>query len=32
MPEIHPSAIVDPRARIAGDVRIGAFTTIGGDV
>ena len=32
MPEIHPSAIVDPRARIAADVRIGAFTTIGGDV
>ena len=32
MAEIHPTAIVDPRARLAGDVRIGAYTTIGGDV
>ena len=32
MAEIHPTAIVDPRARLAGDVRIGAYTSIGGDV
>ena len=29
---IHPSAIVDPRAQIEGDVRIGAFSVIGADV
>jgi UDP-N-acetylglucosamine acyltransferase len=29
---IHPSAIVDPRARLDADVRIGAFSVIGGDV
>lgn len=29
---IHPTAIVDPRARIAADVEIGAFSVIGEDV
>lgn len=29
---IHPTAIVDPRARIDRDVRIGAFSVIGPDV
>ncbi len=29
---IHPSAIIDPSARIADDVRIGPYTVIGGDV
>jgi UDP-N-acetylglucosamine acyltransferase len=29
---IHPAAIVDPRARLDGDVRIGAFSVIGPDV
>jgi UDP-N-acetylglucosamine acyltransferase len=29
---IHPSAIVDPRARVDRDVRIGAFSVIGPDV
>src|SRR5437867_2351917 len=29
---IHPSAIVDPRAQIDSDVRIGAFSVIGPDV
>lgn len=29
---IHSTAIVDPRARLADDVRVGAFTTIGADV
>jgi UDP-N-acetylglucosamine acyltransferase len=30
--DIHPTAIVDARARIAGDVSIGAYSIIGGDV
>ncbi len=30
--EIHPSAQIDPGARIGADVRIGAFTVIGADV
>jgi UDP-N-acetylglucosamine acyltransferase len=29
---IHPTAIVDPRARIAADAAIGAYSTIGPDV
>lgn len=32
MPDIHESAIVDPAARIAGSVRVGAYATIGPDV
>lgn len=32
MPLIHPTAIVDTRANIAPDVRIGAYCVIGGDV
>ncbi|HEU4990899.1 MAG TPA: acyl-ACP--UDP-N-acetylglucosamine O-acyltransferase [Luteimonas sp.] len=28
-PGIHPSAVVDPEARIGADVRIGAFTLVG---
>ncbi len=32
MPDIHATAIVAPGARIAPDVRIGAWTTIGDDV
>ena len=32
MADIHPTAIVDPRASLADDVRIGAYTTVGGDV
>jgi UDP-N-acetylglucosamine acyltransferase len=32
MGTIHPSAIVDPRAKLAGDVSIGPFTVVGGDV
>lgn len=31
-PRIHPTAIIDPRAEVADDVRIGAFSVIGGDV
>lgn len=29
---IHPSAIIDPQARLAGDVEIGPYTVIGPDV
>lgn len=29
---IHPTAIVDPRAQIDGDVSIGAYSIVGGDV
>ncbi|HEX7030603.1 MAG TPA: acyl-ACP--UDP-N-acetylglucosamine O-acyltransferase [Gammaproteobacteria bacterium] len=29
---IHPTAIVDPKARLADDVRVGAFSVIGPDV
>jgi len=29
---IHPTAIVDPRARLADDVRIGAYSIVGPDV
>ncbi len=32
MPEIHPAAIVDPRASIAADASIGAYCLVGGDV
>ncbi|MDX1648641.1 MAG: acyl-ACP--UDP-N-acetylglucosamine O-acyltransferase [Myxococcota bacterium] len=32
MPEIHPTAAVDPRAKLAGDVRIGAFAVVGPEV
>lgn len=32
MPEIHPTAVVDPGAKLADDVRIGAYTTVGPDV
>jgi len=29
---IHPSAIIDPRARLAAGVRVGAFSVIGPEV
>ncbi|MCY7388683.1 MAG: acyl-[acyl-carrier-protein]--UDP-N-acetylglucosamine O-acyltransferase, partial [Burkholderiales bacterium] len=29
---IHPTAIVDPRARLGADVRVGAYTVVDGDV
>ena len=29
MPDIHPSALVDPAARLAADVRIGAWSIVG---
>lgn len=32
MSNIHPSAVIDPGAKIADEVTIGAFTTIGGEV
>jgi UDP-N-acetylglucosamine acyltransferase len=32
MPTIHPTAIIDPRAELADDVEVGAFTTIGAGV
>jgi UDP-N-acetylglucosamine acyltransferase len=32
MPEIHPTAIVDPAAKLADDVRIGPYCIIDGDV
>jgi UDP-N-acetylglucosamine acyltransferase len=32
MPNIHPSAIVDPAARLADDVQVGPFSIIGADV
>ncbi len=32
MPEVHPTAVVDPAAKIAEDVVIGAFATVGPDV
>ena len=32
MPEIHPTAIVDPAAQLADDVRIGPYCIIDGDV
>ncbi len=32
MPEIHPSAIVDPAARLGEGVRIGPYCTVGPDV
>jgi UDP-N-acetylglucosamine acyltransferase len=31
-PLIHPTAVIDPSARLAADVRVGAFTLIGADV
>ncbi len=31
-PRIHPTAVIDPKAQIAEDVRIGAFSVIGADV
>ncbi len=31
-PLIHPTAVVDPSARLADDVRVGAFSFIGADV
>lgn len=31
-PLIHPTAIIDPRARLADDVRVGAFSIVGADV
>jgi len=31
-PLIHPTAVIDPSARLADDVRVGAFTIIGPDV
>lgn len=32
MPRIHPSAAVDPRAKLAQDVEVGAFAFVGPDV
>lgn len=32
MPDIHPTAIVDPKAKIAENVQIGAYSMIGPDV
>jgi len=32
VPQIHPTALVDPGARIADDVAVGAFSIVGGDV
>jgi UDP-N-acetylglucosamine acyltransferase len=32
VPDIHPTALVDPAARLADDVRIGAWSTIGAAV
>lgn len=32
MPDIHPSSVIDPAARIADTVKIGPFCTIGPDV
>lgn len=32
MPDVHPTAIVDPRAQLAGDVRIEPYAIIGPDV
>ena len=32
MPQIHPTALVEPGARIADDVSIGPFSIVGGDV
>lgn len=32
MSRIHPTAIVDPGARLAGDVEIGPYTVVGGEV
>ncbi len=32
MPEIHPSAVVDPNAQIADDVKIGPFCVVGPNV
>ena len=31
-PLIHPSAVIDPSAKLADDVRVGAFSLIGADV
>jgi len=31
-PLIHPTAVIDPAARLADDVRVGAFSLIGADV
>ena len=31
-PLIHPTAVIDPAARLASDVRVGAFSLIGADV
>ena len=32
MPTIHPTAVVDPRAKLAEDVTVGPYTVIDGDV
>lgn len=32
MPNIHPTAVVDPGAKLADDVTIGALATVGGEV
>lgn len=32
MPRIHPSAVIDPTARLAADVEVGAFSVIGAEV
>ncbi|MEC5078103.1 acyl-[acyl-carrier-protein]--UDP-N-acetylglucosamine O-acyltransferase, partial [Xanthomonas oryzae pv. oryzicola] len=31
-PLIHPTAVIDPSAQLASDVRVGAFSLIGADV
>ncbi|TQU33424.1 acyl-[acyl-carrier-protein]--UDP-N-acetylglucosamine O-acyltransferase, partial [Xanthomonas perforans] len=31
-PLIHPTAVIDPSATLADDVRVGAFSLIGADV
>ena len=32
MPKIHPTAVVDPGAKLADDVTVGALSTIGSEV
>jgi UDP-N-acetylglucosamine acyltransferase len=31
-PDIHPTALVDPRATVGAGVRVGAFTVVGPEV
>ncbi|HWH41155.1 MAG TPA: acyl-[acyl-carrier-protein]--UDP-N-acetylglucosamine O-acyltransferase, partial [Usitatibacter sp.] len=32
MAQVHPTALVDPRAKLAQDVTVGPYTVIDGDV